>query len=277
MLVFAAGLAGCAEAVDDSQEIVLESAAPDEVQEAESGGEAPTRQTPHAGERGHLTGFVVDDSLRPVEGARVALPGLDLGDTTQADGAFSFPDLWPGPYRLTAEAAGHDPANTVVEVVADEFVQVKFVLQRVAPPTPYHETQTFAGFADVVLPYTLMWWSPTCPSCTFRFDVEPEGLQTLVVEVVRDMTPGGFYVGADADYFVRVYSEETARVIGDCWCYNPAYMRFDAEALEEDSVMGLFVRPYARPVPEFNVEFQVYVTAFYHEPAPDEWSFLGDS
>jgi hypothetical protein len=71
---------------------------------------------------GTVTGVAFDPSGSPVPKARVTLKNQDTGlardvDTNQA-GIYSFPNLPPGPYRLTAQAAGFRPFETVVFPVA---------------------------------------------------------------------------------------------------------------------------------------------------------------
>ncbi len=268
MLVLAVALAGCGEQAGEPVEIVLQAADSGSEVEAVSGGEAPTQQPARAGERGHLTGFVLDDALRPVEGAVVRLPGLDAEDVTAADGAFAFADLWPGPYRVTAEAKGHRSADTVVEVARDDFVKVKFVLQRVAPPTPYHETQSFTGFADIATDGITGATMLFCPSCTFPLVVEREALTSLIIEVTREAPAG-------AAYYVQLRDAASRDTLASCYqCPNPAYLPLDPDALRGVPDLELRIYPLTSGVPEFNVQFDVFATSFYNEPAPEGWSVV---
>lgn len=268
--VLALVLAGCSDAPAPADEILLESGG--DGADTLTGGEAPTEQPPQAGQRGYVAGHVVNDALYPVEGATVDLPGMDDTATTLEDGAFSFADLWPGPYRVTATAPGHRSAEAIVEVVADEIVKLRFVLQRVAPPSPYHETQSFTGFAEVAppdAPPSATWF---CQSCTFIVEVEPEGLKGLVIEAFRETPPGSEAYGAE--YYVYVASMESGRGLATCYCPNPARVELTEDDLTSDFEFYVDVRPRSGLMPEFSVSFEVYVTAFYHDPPPEGWTFV---
>lgn len=269
VLMLAVLLAGCGDPAPRSGEPVLLVSEPDGEGVVTSDGGTPlTKQTPRSGQRGHLTGFVVDDSLRPVVGARVALPGLEIEDMSNDDGSFAFPDLWPGPYRLTAEADGHRRADAVVEVPADEIVRMKFVLERMAPPTPYHETQEFVGFADVATDEITGFTVLFCEMCVFQLSLEPESLTAVIVEAVREGAAG-------SSFWLYMSPPDSNRRFSSCYpCPNPAWMSVPVEALEGGTEFRLGVEPYASPLPEFNVDFQVFVTTFYHEDPPPGWSVL---
>jgi len=66
--------------------------------------------------KGSLTGQVVDSSSLPVSGATVIANGQSF--TTAGDGLFRIPNLTPGTYTLTANAAGFATVNMQAAVVA---------------------------------------------------------------------------------------------------------------------------------------------------------------
>src|ERR1051326_5321282 len=64
-------------------------------------GKAPAATLQATPTTGILRGVVVDEAIRPLEGARVTVPlaaGGDVNATTKADGAFAFDQLPPGGY-----------------------------------------------------------------------------------------------------------------------------------------------------------------------------------
>ncbi|NUN01983.1 MAG: carboxypeptidase regulatory-like domain-containing protein, partial [Bryobacteraceae bacterium] len=59
---------------------------------------------------GTVTGLAIDPSASPIPDASVRLmnikTGIEVQTTTNASGAYSFPNLLPGEYQITAEAKG---------------------------------------------------------------------------------------------------------------------------------------------------------------------------
>src|SRR5690242_11814314 len=129
LLVAATVLSGCSSAPHAPAEIVVQSQpGPDAPNEVRSNATAAANvDPPKPKTRGHIAGVVVDEAIRPIAGAKVRLPGLDLERTTDRDGAFGFVDLLPGPYYITFNATGYYPAQTVLEVKDDEFTRAKVV------------------------------------------------------------------------------------------------------------------------------------------------------
>ena len=102
---------------------------------------------------GVIRGVVVDDAIRPVAGALVALAlSASANRTTEsaADGAFGFDGLEPGTYFLSISKLGHRPSQTSAEVVAgvNEPGIVKVLL--VLDPTsgPRVEALQWTGFVE---------------------------------------------------------------------------------------------------------------------------------
>jgi hypothetical protein len=262
-----AGCSGSGRTTPKEADFVVTSTLPD-VTEIGSGEAArPAPEPPKAGTRGHLAGFVVSDTLRPVAGAHVRLPGMDLTQKSERDGAFGFVDLRPGPYFLTVNATGYYPAEAEIVVKADEFVRVKVVLTPIPPPTPYHRTETFRGFADLSS-------GPLYNSCFVcngcSASVYPERVpETLVLEAYTDSPDVGF----------RLYLQGTGSsylVSGDF----PNPMRIEVPAEKLATAGGEYrLRVYPESlVPQMNVKFDFYATMFYHEPAPPGWAILnGDT
>src|ERR1041385_7976321 len=144
-------------------------------------GNAAALQADELGKPGHLGGVCVDDAIRPIEGARVDLPGYDRNETSDRDGGFGFVDLPPGSYFVRVDRAGYIGAETVVDVHPGEFTRTKFVLTSIPPPQPYHETQTFNGFSEVTGPADLVQGSLVCQHCQFPFASDSAGRTAIVI------------------------------------------------------------------------------------------------
>src|ERR1041385_7398226 len=103
-LSFLAVLAGCSGSPRAPAEILVQSDPQSGTDEVHSGnGTVPAATAPPPKTRGHIAGVVVDEAIRPIAGAKVRLPGMDLARTTDRDGAFGFVDLLAGPYYRSEE------------------------------------------------------------------------------------------------------------------------------------------------------------------------------
>jgi hypothetical protein len=267
LAVMALALAGCSgsgSTAPKEADFVVTSSLPDvtEVGSADAAPAAPA--PPKEGTRGHIAGFVVSETLHPVAGAQVKLPGLDLTQKSDRDGSFGFVDLRPGPYFLTVNATGHYPAKAEIVVKAGEFVRVKVVLTPVPPPTPYHRTETFNAFADLTQgPFVT--WGITCNGCQTPLYLEGTP-DTIVLEAYTDMANVGF----------RLFLDD-----GRCCSYiasgefpNPMRVEVPRDRLPE-GVTTLELRVYPESlVPQANVKFTFYATSFHNGEAPPGWSVV---
>lgn len=266
LLLLAFVLAGCSEGPPSSAEIVVESKPPEEVRSDEA---TAAVFTPAAKTRGHIAGVVVDEAIRPIEGARVRLPGMDLERPTDRDGSFGFVDLHPGPYFVTVEAEGYRAAEAVLEVREEEFTRAKVILTAIPPPDPYKVTQSFEGFAEVT-DTGLFVTGLACDRCDFDLYIDRPGLQTVVLEAVMD----GATEGSSFEYDLGTYECCDSYAYGSS--SNPLVAIVKAEDLGNgtDDRFRVGMYPMSFPAPEASKRFEVFVTAFYNEAAPTGWSFV---
>lgn len=71
---------------------------------------------PSAALAGDLSGTVNDSTARPVAGAQVVIPSLDLSTTTDTDGAYRFEGLPAGEHRVAVELANNERQFASAEV-----------------------------------------------------------------------------------------------------------------------------------------------------------------
>lgn len=97
---------------------------------------------------GVLRGVVVDASVTPVEGARVALVGRNATTSTDAEGLFGFDGLEPGIHFLRVERDGFFAAEVQAAVRAGEAEPERLRVELVRDPdqTPFVESSTWTGF-----------------------------------------------------------------------------------------------------------------------------------
>jgi hypothetical protein len=271
ILLLSALLAGCSQAPSAPAQVVIESKPQDEIHSNET---VEAVFTPSEKTRGHIAGVVVDPAIRPIEGARVHLPGLDLERITDRDGSFGFVDLHPGPYFITVNATGYYAAEAMLRIDEDEFTRAKVILTPIPPPDPYRVQMSFEGFADVTAD-PVFGFSYLCTACDFDFYLDRPGLDTVIVEAVLNSpsTGSGFYY----DFYGDGSSYSSSRQSGSSG--NPLRLEVRSEDMVDDEErFNLRLDPRSFPVPEQSKRFQVFVTAFYNEAPPTGWSFVnGDS
>ena len=100
-----------------------------------------------------IEGRVVDATTdRPIAGASVGLSPTGRTATTDAEGRFSFTELMPDTYTVTAEAPDYSPSSRAVECRAGETAELVLALSPIPgqpPPWPLTETLDL-GYGDVV-------------------------------------------------------------------------------------------------------------------------------
>lgn len=266
-----------------------------------SGKDRPQAE-PGAGE-GTVRGFVVDEAIRPVAGAAVAVrsavggAGAPVQAETDARGEFALA-LPAGAYLLEASHARFAPTRSEVQVAEGFESSVVLQFEFPAEMAPYHTTEKWDGFVVCSLS-TPAFTSEECGEgvgtpagrvgkqannlVRHDFGVDSTDLQTLVVEVAWSPT-------SEAGTSLVVYTvsdwvcdpECDGNDLGTEHGTSPIHHRVDRDALLEE---------LEQPEPEFSVfvladdeagaatlvlnqPFQVFVSKFYRDAAPEGFSFL---
>ena len=113
---------------------------------------------------GGIRGVVVDDAIRPIEGATVEVMSTDKKIVTDETGLFVFSGLDAGTYFVKAGHPLYDVQQQSVEVVAGvaEPAPVKFLLTRVILANPYLTTEKFDGFIVCSAGHSEIGYSEEC-------------------------------------------------------------------------------------------------------------------
>jgi hypothetical protein len=119
---------------------------------------APTPQSPAESSpaaTGSIGGYITDSDGDSIAGARVTLtrdgqPGSAASiAVTASDGRFSFPDVPPGPFKLSTAAAGFSPQATSSELHPGEAFEIPAIaLNPAASATTVEVTATQAEIAQ---------------------------------------------------------------------------------------------------------------------------------
>ncbi len=226
---------------------------------------------------GALAGVVVDEAIRPVPRAYVSAEG-QFNVTTDEQGQFVVKDLAPGLYMFQVTAPGFLPVHTGVEVEGGDAAPVRLLLTHDPRPQPKHQTYHFTGHVDLWLGQKLVEDAAGTSDCTCIFEVVPDGVvRTWVVEANGTYTlenPGlapHAIAPARGTVAWSVASQEGVKQSGQQNFPFTAHVPGDPY----DNSTG----PYAIQLtganwPAGQIDYELYVTAFYVNAAPEGWSFL---
>ena len=233
--------------------------------------------------KGAIVGVVVDAAIRPLSNATVELTSMGLNSSTDGEGRFVINDLEPGTYFLQATARRHASTQVSVEVLAGEATPVRILLVALETAEPYHTVLHFAGHADPWLgfgSFAVEVIAPGTLGCTCAWNITPDpGVVGFTFEAIGTN---------DIDYSASpVYGNLYWEFVGDALGENqdirsshgsfPLYETFERDSFANETTTwlaritpGLFVHA--------NMDFDLYLTVWYHEPQPEGWSFVaGDT
>lgn len=284
VLLVAATLSGCA---DEPATI------PDE----------SVQEHPNAPESITIRGIVQDGSVTPIANARVTIPVLDLETTTDATGLFSFLDVPSGNGRYVVQANATNFHGAQLTFTGDELL---FVLQRFQQEA-FEVTTQFNGIWQCAAEYLII--TPNCDEWaraggvsvfegTSEFDVLTDAnWKTIVVDLIwegehpgiaglRTAVSGatdpneltqydkyGDWNGQESFTFRLepgvVYDE------GIPFPSNQTGLRFNVYPLSHgyhatcQELGGPCLLGVGAGV---DIQFELFVTVFYAEAAPENWS-----
>ncbi len=227
---------------------------------------------------GAIAGVVVDEAITPLLGAKVNVSQLGTTVETNEGGAFGISDLTPGLYTLSVSAVDHLTIQTTVDVIADDITKIRIVLPVDPSPKPYHSTLKFDWYDSVGQPLVDFAWDlfrPTgtpalCDVCAWTFETDGP-VQTFVLEAHWDdsVAPP---TGVSQFYWSL---EPTA----DSSAYEDDYFASPGRVALGNNMWGghtefFLMMSYDETWIALEQSAEVFVTMFYLDEAPPEWSFI---
>jgi hypothetical protein len=237
-------------------------------------------------ETGAIAGVVVDEAIRPLAGAVVHL-STGPNATTDESGQFSFTDLEPGTYFLTANATGHTTVQTSAQVEAGEVTRLRILSQTEVVVVPYHETLHFTGLIEfspgaagsilnIVIDTGLGMENPLCSMCSFQFNTSGLNVATFVTEAVWEDTlpspePSSLYL----EFFPADLDDGTDDIQGG-FLPSPILEHYPIAmwGLNETNIDWHVRLTGDADSVQYNQQYEMYVTLFMDGPAPDGWSLV---
>lgn len=255
-------LAGCSKEPKDSPASALD--VPQATVDAGSG-------------KGALAGVVVDQAIRPIAGANVSAEGL-FHLTTDGEGRFVVEDLDPGIYMVHVTADGFLPMQTGTEVKVGDSTPVRLMLTRDDRPQPRHQTYHFNGHSNLWVGQKVIEDNaPDTTDCTCEFEIAPEGIvRTFVVEAngtytLENPNPNQNLVLAKGTVAWTLTSTEAVKASGQRNFPIWSHVQGDHFA---NSTAPYTIRLTGANWPAGEINYDLYVTVFYVDPAHDQWSLL---
>lgn len=246
-----------------------------------------------------VEGVVVDEAIRPIAGASVTVVGSDVRATSDEDGEFSFA-LPAGAAVIEASHPRFAAVQETVQLVAGDPVRVTLRFTFTVENAPYKSLVKYDGFVVCSVGASVI-FSEECGegvgtpvgrygkqgnnAIRYDFTAENPSLKTIVLDMAWAPTSeagqemlflfntkwtcepacGGDAVGAGSvqgpsPLVLRVDEPDLAPHLAD-----PATV-FTVYALARNDAAQVNVL--------LNQPFQLFVTTFYREPAPDGYSFV---
>lgn len=228
---------------------------------------------------GAIAGVVVDDAIRPIPGANVTLLARNQTVTADADGRFAFEELEAGVYFLSSVAHRHDTIQLSVEVKVGEIATARVMMQRLTTVEPYKQTVQFRGYVANYLGYpnfVVEVLAPGTIDCVCVFEVPVDGnLSTLVVEADGVSQVENPDSTVPEPYYEVFYDAADTGVQDSNYAEFPFVLRYEDDFVANQT--AFVVRLTGGVSPVVRMDYDLYVTAFYHEAAPEGWSLLAGS
>lgn len=240
---------------------------------------------------GVIRGVVVDQAIRPIAGATVAVAGFGSETVSNDQGAFGFEGLQPGTYFVTASKEGYEPSQTSVDVeagVADpSAVRIRLAARpfQLAYCNVLHQRGAVGFAVTDPLGDRLTTFNPLNPDGSFRasadLDANLTWTQTEVVWTPNLPTADRFWV--DFYLFTEDDTIDSFKIEGG----SPIIALFDGAAISETSAAmtsGLTVwAGRMQPQPGVNgpgvmadQTYDAYFIACYHWTPPLGYTFYAD-
>lgn len=242
---------------------------------------APAEDSDNASTLGRISGATVTPDIRPINGVAVSMMPGNFETESNLFGGFTFSNIPPGTYELTATHKDFLSANQTVVVVPGQTIKPRLVLKTDEPPVPQHVTDTFPGFIPLHTGPAEETTSEAqrqagLGNCTCVFDIEPrQMMETMVIEA----TWTDSVAPAQPTKFRWTLTIDDNRTFNGAGAH-PLLVHLNAADVggwQNATSMVLTLAP-DEIWPAFEQDFTLYVTIFQVTPAPPDWSFLdGDA
>ncbi len=210
---------------------------------------------------GRIDGAVLGPFLSPYGNHTVRLVELDRVDVTSDLGGFTFRNVPPGRYNLTA---GDDTTHTVrreITVYRDDITRVILQLRPLHVPFPHVAYLQRHGDAELAMP------GESCDACGWS-TVLHERPDAVVVEAAWNSPSVGDVV-LGGTLLIEVF-DQAGRIVAELEGHSPRWAYLPANGLPDDlSALTLRVTFGDDFVPQKDFEMDSFLT-IYHDITPEQ-------
>lgn len=253
-------------------------AVPDAIQQLAGPSEEELARTP-----GILQGIVHTPGLSPIAGAHVAEARLGTNVTTDAAGYFQMSGLVTGEHLLIVSAPDHVTRSLLVNTQNGTTLEVNVSLTAAPRLDPYVETRELQGFLTCAA--LVNGEAHDCASAdpnhrdVFEFELGNDG-RLVVLELQWDATstPAGSTMSLAVETVgYGAQDVDLGNATGSGYARVVVPETIMAKYYPEGGLMRARVAlaPSEAPVSfTAQTQFVVYVSTFYHEPGPAEFTVI---
>lgn len=210
---------------------------------------------------GRIDGAVLGPFLSPYGNHTVRLVELDRIDVTSEMGGFTFRNVPPGTYNLTAGDDTSHPLRREITVYPDEITRIILQLRPLHVPFPHVAYLQRHGAAELAMP------GESCEPCGWSTELH-EKPDAVIVEAswpspgVGELTLGGTLL-------VEVL-DQAGQLIAELEGHSPRWAYLPATSLPAD-LTGLSLRVSFGDdfIPQKDFEMDSYLT-IYHDITPEQ-------
>lgn len=237
-----------------------------------------TAPPPEAG-KGSISGVVVDEAIRPLGAANITVSGQGETATTDDGGLFLVTNLEPGLYTLTASRGGYLPIQTTAEVQAGQTAKVRIVLARDLTPQPYHTTLAFDWYDEAGVTLVDFAWDlftrgnglpALCDRCYFEFITDGPVEEFVIEATWEDTVPAPH---KDSEFYWTLDNLGEDGGYESDYFYNPGRAAVGGNRFGNSTQFAISMTGEEEWI-TYQQTARLFVTLFYIDGAPQNWSFI---
>lgn len=227
-----------------------------------------------AEEGGSILGSVTDDEFRPIVDVTVFLAEFEVDATTDEGGRYAFTDVPVGTYTLTFEHPSYETAGRKADVAVGVEKRLDVILEPLPFAGSYHETVISKGLIVAGEAFVdILFCGELGGQCLFTIEAQPQ-LHSIVIEEEFIPTLPPNPTDGNTLYYQLRHTDAAGALYGDGY-WQPRQKRTIEGDWSKDEPLPLWLNVTCHLYWVcFQQTFTNYVTLFYVEKAPEDFTAL---